>query len=123
MIPEPPPTQPPKSYETLSLTHTKVSHYPPGAPEATPVVVVTLNRPDKQNAFTIEMMADFETIYPMFDVDERVKVVVLTGAGKIFCAGADLERGFKGMVKERTVDHRDTYASFLLTPYHPPHQF
>ncbi|PKY01769.1 ClpP/crotonase [Aspergillus campestris IBT 28561] len=117
MIPEPPPVHPPKSYETLSLIHTKVTHYPPGAPEATPVVVVTLNRPDKHNAFTLEMMADFETIYPMFDVDERVKVVVLTGAGKIFCAGADLERGFQGMTKERTVDHRDTGGRLALTIY------
>ena len=32
----------------------------------------------------------------MFDVDERVKCVVLTGAGKTFCAGADLEIGFNG---------------------------
>lgn len=72
------------------------------------MIVVTLNRPEKQNAFTVEMMDDFEKIYPMFDLDERVKVVVLTGAGRIFCAGADLERGFKGIQKERTIDHRDT---------------
>jgi Enoyl-CoA hydratase/carnithine racemase len=97
----------PKSYETLSLTDVKVSHYPAGAVEATPVVVVTLNRPEKHNSFTLEMMHVFEKIYPMFDVDERVKVVVLTGAGKMFCAGADLERGFSGMEKERNKDHRD----------------
>lgn len=115
MIPDPPSVAVPPSYESLPLTHVKVSHHPAGSPEATPVVVVTLNRPDKHNAFTIEMMDDFETIYPMFDVDERVKVVVLTGAGKIFCAGADLERGFKGE-KERPIDHRDTLVASCFFP-------
>ncbi|PLB47451.1 ClpP/crotonase [Aspergillus steynii IBT 23096] len=113
MIPNPPTVPIPSSYESLPLTHVKVSHHPAGSPEATPVVVVTLNRPDKHNAFTIEMMDDFEKIYPMFDIDERVKVVVLTGAGKIFCAGADLERGFKGE-KERTMDHRDAGGRLAL---------
>lgn len=107
MISDPEPVAIPKSYESVSLTHVKVSHHPVGASEATPVIVVTLNRPDKHNAFTLEMMHAFEKLYGMFDVDERVKVVVLTGAGKIFCAGADLERGFKGMEKERNKDHRD----------------
>lgn len=54
----------------------------------------------------MDMMHDFEKIYPMFDVDERVKVVVLTGAGKMFCAGADLDVGFKNGY-ERVMDHRD----------------
>ena len=96
-----------KSYETLSLTDVNVSHHIAGAMEATPVIVVTMNRPEKNNSSTLEMMHAFEKIYPMFDVDERVKVVVLTGAGKMFCAGADLERGFSEMKKERNKDHRD----------------
>jgi hypothetical protein len=96
----------PKSYETLSLTDVKVSHHPAGAPEATPVIVVTLNRPQKHNSFTLEMMHVFEKIYPMFDVDERVKVVVLTGAGKMFCAGADLERGFSSGGRLALAIHR-----------------
>ncbi|KAJ5209212.1 hypothetical protein N7449_003591 [Penicillium cf. viridicatum] len=104
----------PKSYESLSLTDVKIFHHPAGAVEATPVVVVTLNRPEKHNSFTLEMMHVFEKIYPMFDVDERVKVVVLTGAGKMFCAGADLERGFSGMEKERNKDHRDSGGRLAL---------
>jgi enoyl-CoA hydratase/carnithine racemase len=59
------------------------------------------------------MMEDFEKVYPMFDVDERVKVIVLTGAGKTFCAGADLEIGFHGG-KERVMDHRDRYSRIVL---------
>lgn len=104
----------PTSYETIPLVHIKVTHYPEGSPIATPVVIVTLNRPEKQNAYTLEMMHDFEKVYPIFDVDERVKVIVLTGSGKTFCAGADLERGFPSGSTERVMDHRDRFF-FLET--------
>ena len=101
----------PQSYESLLVKDITVSHYPEKTPEATQVVVVTLNRPRQGNAFTVQMMRDFELIYPMFDLDERVKCVVVTGAGKMFCAGADLEIGFPGGgERERLVDHRDRYG-------------
>ncbi|KAJ5319612.1 hypothetical protein MYU51_006509 [Penicillium brevicompactum] len=97
----------PASYEEVQTTgHVTVAHHPPGAPAVTPVVVVTLNRPKHQNAFTGQMVQDFEKLFPMFDVDSRVKVVVLTGAGKTFCAGADLDIGFRAG-NERMMDHRD----------------
>lgn len=113
MIPSPSPISVPSSYEAVPTTHIKVSHYPPGAKEATPVIIVTLNRPQNRNAFTLEMMHDFERVYPMFDVDERVKVVVLTGAGKTFCAGADLDIGFPEKLRERPMDQRDRYVPSL----------
>lgn len=103
----PPPIEVPSSYEKHQFVHIKVSHSPVGAPTATPVVIVTLNRPEKRNAFTQQMAEDLEKAFGMFDVDERVKVVVLTGSGNTFCAGADLEIGFSGGQKERTQDHRD----------------
>jgi len=112
MIPTPGPISIPFSYENLRTTHIKLSHHPAGAKDATPVVLVTLNRPNNHNAFTLDMMRDFEKVYPMFDVDERVKVVVLTGAGKTFCAGADLDIGFPQTQKERPADHRDRYGLF-----------
>ena len=96
MIPAPPDISIPESYTSLPTKHITVSHYPASSPVATPVIVVTLNRPKQRNAFTIQMMHDFELCYPIFDVDERVKCIVLTGAGKTFCAGADLEIGFNG---------------------------
>ena len=106
----------PKSYTDLATKDIKVSHYPAYSPIATPVIVVTLNRPKARNAFTIQMMRDFELCYPLFDVDERVKCIVLTGnpAGKAFCAGADLDIGFSGASgtdaggKVRVQDSRDT---------------
>ncbi|GMF73508.1 unnamed protein product [Aspergillus oryzae] len=105
----------PQSYERLPTTHIKVSHYPAGAETATPVVVVILNRPEKRNAFTGPMAEDLERVFAMFDVDERVKVVVLTGAGNTFCAGADLEIGFPEGRDERPVDHRDSKALYLVS--------
>lgn len=108
MLADPVKVQIPKSYETLPFKDIKLSHYPENAPEATAVIVITLNRPKQGNAFTVQMMHDFELVYPMLDLDERVKCVVLTGAGKLFCAGADLDIGFPGGGdRERLVDHRD----------------
>lgn len=97
---------PPKSYNTLPLKDILVSHHPASAPEATPVIIVTLNRPKQRNAYTIQMMNDFELLYPMLDVDERVKCIVLTGSGTTFCSGADLGIGFPQQT-ERINDHRD----------------
>jgi enoyl-CoA hydratase/carnithine racemase len=109
MLPDPVTVKIPTSYETLPVKDIKISHYPENASEATPVVVVTLNRPKQANAFTLQMMKDFELVYPMFDLDERVKCIVVTGAGKFFCAGADLEIGFPGGgERERLLDHRDS---------------
>lgn len=107
MIYDPKSLELPASYENLPTSgHVVVSHHPPGAPDVTPVLIVTLNRPANHNAFTGQMVQDFETLFPLFNVDERVKVIVLTGAGKTFCAGADLDIGFSG-AREKTTDHRD----------------
>ncbi|CEL06095.1 Putative Enoyl-CoA hydratase/isomerase family protein (AFU_orthologue; AFUA_1G01890) [Aspergillus calidoustus] len=109
----PPPLEIPASYETLATKHIKVSHYPVGSATATPVVIVTLNRPEKRNAFTMTMSEDLEKVYTLFDRDERVRVVVLTGAGNTFCAGADLEIGFHAL-EERSKDHRDSGGRVAL---------
>ncbi|KAE8151618.1 ClpP/crotonase-like domain-containing protein [Aspergillus avenaceus] len=104
----------PPSYEKFPTTHVKLSHYPVGAETATPVVVVTLNRPEKRNAFTLPMAEDLERVFGLFDIDERVKVVIFTGAGNTFCAGADLEIGFPKDQLERPVDHRDSGGRVAL---------
>ncbi|CAI7617661.1 unnamed protein product [Penicillium manginii] len=116
MIFDPSPLELPDSYEKVPTTgHVAFSHHPPGSPTVTPVVVVTLNRPANHNAFTSQMVHDFEKFFPMFDVDERVKVIVLTGAGKTFCAGADLDIGFNNHVEKRpATDHRDGGGRVVL---------
>jgi enoyl-CoA hydratase/carnithine racemase len=58
-----------------------------------PVAVVTLDRPDHLNAFTGAMGAGLEDAYRRCDEDDAVRAVVLTGAGRAFCAGADFSGG------------------------------
>lgn len=57
------------------------------------IATITLNRPDKLNAFTGKMMYEIIDAFDRTDADDDVKVVIVTGAGKGFCAGADLSSG------------------------------
>jgi enoyl-CoA hydratase/carnithine racemase len=57
------------------------------------VATLTLNRPDKLNAFTAQMMSDMIAAFDATDADDAVKAVIVTGAGRAFCAGADLSAG------------------------------
>ncbi len=59
------------------------------------VLTVTLNRPDRLNAFNAQMMDDMLALYDAVDRDDAVGVVIVTGAGRGFCAGADLSGGGK----------------------------
>jgi enoyl-CoA hydratase/carnithine racemase len=54
------------------------------------VATVTLNRPDKLNAWTATMEAEVQEAMLASDRDDNVRVIVLTGAGRGFCAGADM---------------------------------
>src|SRR3954447_23140691 len=57
------------------------------------VAVLTLNRPEVLNAFSTQMGHELDDAYRACDADDDVRAVVLTGAGRAFCAGADLRRG------------------------------
>lgn len=56
------------------------------------VAIVTLNRPDRMNAWTPTMAEEFRAAVTAASEDEGVRAIVLTGAGKGFCAGADMGR-------------------------------
>jgi len=56
------------------------------------VVTLTLNRPEKRNAFNCEMLCRLADAWDMIDADPEVRVAILTGAGGDFSAGADLDR-------------------------------
>ena len=54
-------------------------------------LVVTMNRPEARNALSAEMLAIMEQAWDRANEDPEVRVVILTGAGGYFCAGADLK--------------------------------
>lgn len=58
-----------------------------------PVLTLTLNRPDKLNAYTATMGLEIEDAFVRADEDDSVRVIIVTGAGRAFCAGMDLSVG------------------------------
>ncbi|HEY1567572.1 MAG TPA: enoyl-CoA hydratase-related protein, partial [Solirubrobacteraceae bacterium] len=57
------------------------------------VLTITLNRPDRLNAWTPTMGQELMTAFDAADADDAVRAIVITGAGRGFCAGADLQAG------------------------------
>jgi enoyl-CoA hydratase/carnithine racemase len=57
------------------------------------ILTITLNRPDQLNAFNGQMLTEMLTAFDMADADDEVGAIILTGAGRGFCAGADLSSG------------------------------
>src|SRR5882757_2743934 len=55
------------------------------------IATITLNRPDKRNAVTASMIADIQSALDAIERNHATRVVILTGAGKAFCAGMDLD--------------------------------
>ena len=57
------------------------------------IATITLNRPEKLNAFTNKMLHEIIAAFDLTDADDSVRAVIVTGAGRAFCAGADLSLG------------------------------
>ena len=70
------------------------------------IALITLNRPEKLNAFTLRMMNELCSAFDQIDADDQVKAALITGAGRAFCAGADLSSG-----EDTFVDKFDTQDS------------
>lgn len=60
------------------------------------IAVITLNRPEMMNAYNVELHKELLAAIVKADEDKSVRVMVVTGAGKMFCAGADISMGFAG---------------------------
>jgi enoyl-CoA hydratase/carnithine racemase len=59
------------------------------------IATITLNRPERMNAFTTLMRDELVAVFDETDADDAVRAVIVTGAGRAFCAGADLSSGGK----------------------------
>ena len=82
------------------------------------IATITLHRPDSMNAFTPVMRDELITLFAEADLDDAVRVVVVTGTGKAFCAGADLSGGsstFDTSEKSTIGNHRDGGGRVALT--------
>jgi enoyl-CoA hydratase/carnithine racemase len=71
---------------------------------------LTLDRPDKLNAFTTRMLVEMLDAFDRSDADDDVRVVIVTGAGRGFCAGADLSGGGETFDTDAQGGRRDKAA-------------
>lgn len=97
-------------YKTLLITRDS---------ENTSVAILTLNRPDAMNSFNTAMFRDLQGAYKELDADPSVRVIVVTGAGRAFCAGADISDGFSSAGLSETPSmhegvHRDKGGELVL---------
>lgn len=65
------------------------------------IAIITLNRPEKLNALSRELLVDLREVLESASRDPEVRVIVITGAGKAFCAGADVVEFTKSLVEIR----------------------
>jgi enoyl-CoA hydratase/carnithine racemase len=87
------------------------------------VLTITLDRPEKLNAYTDEMREELVDAFDRSDADDDIRAVIVTGRGRAFCAGADLSSGagtFDNQSRGRTLDpeeHRDGGGLLTLRIY------
>ena len=77
------------------------------------ILTITLNRPDKLNAFNFQMQNDLIKAFDEADKDDNVKAIIVTGAGRGFCAGADLSAGARTFDFESRDDRNDKRGAVL----------
>ncbi len=83
------------------------------------VAILTLNRPEAMNSFNTVMFRELQRAYAELDADPTIRIIVVTGAGRAFCAGADISDGFgsAGLSQEPSVHEgvvRDAGGELVL---------
>jgi 2-(1,2-epoxy-1,2-dihydrophenyl)acetyl-CoA isomerase len=81
------------------------------------VALVTLNRPDKLNALNGALIADLTAAAAAIDADRTIRAVLLTGAGRAFCSGADLMRG--GVADDANLSPGQNVGASLTHHFNP----
>jgi enoyl-CoA hydratase/carnithine racemase len=84
------------------------------------IATITLYRPDRMNAFTPTIRKELIELFAEADRDDAVRVVVVTGSGSEFCAGADLSAGGSTFDRSKTTtisEHRDGGGQLTLAIY------
>ena len=77
------------------------------------VSVITLNRPERLNAWTVQMGGEMRAAVEAANEDDDVNAIVLTGAGRGFCAGADVEAVFKARSDGEDVDRNGSMDDWV----------
>lgn len=77
------------------------------------VSIVTLNRPERLNAINFQLASDLYNVLEAIDQDEEVRAVILTGAGRGFCAGADIKEMADPNAKRLPIGMRYTFFNKL----------
>jgi len=80
------------------------------------ILTITLNRPEKLNAFTGTMMAEMIDAIKGANANDDVRVVIVTGAGRAFCAGADLSAGAATFDATKRADRPERNAGSVNDP-------
>ncbi|KAH8805058.1 ClpP/crotonase-like domain-containing protein [Xylogone sp. PMI_703] len=117
MLPKSTEVQIPETYTTAPDSHVRITNYPESATQVTPIIVVTLNRPDRFNALTMDMINTLQHFFEVVTFDSRIKCVVLTGAGKAFCSGIDLNVDATFASKLPVGEIRDIGGTLALAIY------
>ena len=77
------------------------------------IAQVTLNRPEKRNAMSFDMLKKMITSFQAFDDDPDVRVIVIKGEGKSFCAGMELA-DLAGLIEKQSADYREILRKLIL---------